>query len=399
MPSPLVCKINEVHQYLNDFLLPFPIRWNNNVQCWEKETSRFKVIRYYTVSVLVSVVLWLQMCVTILFLSLLNPGLFDAGQILMAGLQIAAVTVPIVCNFLTLFFPDAVIKAANNMAGVEVDPWFIRNVDKAVCHTSQGRLSPASKIFEDPTGLVVFVGIFVLTSTHVITPIVVVYNKYDPIYLLAYAYGKTEYTSGFLLDIVRQLVSLWIVCVSVIPARCSVLLYFYLGMALYRFFALILKIKPEFEWSCVIYFRRIAIMVNDVRPLLQIVFTGILSSFFTMLVFAVIVALLGVILGDTMMQVAGVGISAIGISVLMTTFFCSCHIYEDSRSLLHVWADVARRKKDRGFLKLTVQAMRPISLPAGNVGIFDRDITMNYFASVVDYVTSYFVLSRQMYFS
>lgn len=77
------------------------------------------------------------------------------------------------------------------------------------------------------------------------------------------------------------------------------------------------------------------------------------------------------------MKIMGTVFSSIAFRVLRTTFFCCCHIYEDSDEQLLKWIGPARRRKDGRYLALTVKAIRAKAVPAGYVGIFDRDITMN----------------------
>lgn len=237
---------------------------------------------------------------------------------------------------------------------------------------------------QDTPGLVVSTGVFLMSATQFIATPVVVFQEWDPTYLIFHASEATDNVSGFPLGIMRHLISLYGVCIALIPARYSILLFFYLGMTDYRIFALFRKINPNFLWSCIKYFRKCAIWANDFRPLAILINSGILSSFFAVLVTGAVTRLLALIHGETMMKISSICISAVSLSVLLTTFFCCCHVNEDSNYLLSVWANVARSRKNNDFLKLTVKSLQAMSLPAGTMGIFDRDITMNYFERVVE---------------
>lgn len=343
-----------------------------------------------------SVVCWLLVCIAILIFHASNPGLFASVPIFVICLQIATVTPPILTNLLVISFPDTIVRNLNATCDFEEDLWFH---NKVISKIQQRKSSRISKNLQDITGLVVFTGVFIMSAATVVATPLVIMQNWDPFYMIFKAFGNESYLSGFPNMVIRFIIIVHVVWTSLSAARYGVVMFFYMGMALHQFFNLIVKVNPAFDWGCIRIYRQATILANDFRPFAILFFSGILSSFFAMLVAGTIACLLGLVLGETFMQITGVAIASVAVSVLMTTFFCCCRINEDSSKLLRFWRVAARRRKDAGYLIRTVRSMRAISLPAGNVGIFDRDITMNYFARVVDYVTSYLVLSRKMFVS
>lgn len=78
--------------------------------------------------------------------------------------------------------------------------------------------------------------------------------------------------------------------------------------------------------------------------------------------------------------------------VIMQICLDFCYrIHEDSSALLRKWMVMARELADDGLMKRVVLSTRENSIPAGQVGIFDRDTKMNYFNQVANYSTNFLI--------
>lgn len=49
------------------------------------------------------------------------------------------------------------------------------------------------------------------------------------------------------------------------------------------------------------------------------------------------------------------------------------------------------------ILKRMIKALQPLSIPAGNVGILDRDFMLNFLSAVLEYTVNLMVAIREIY--
>lgn len=75
-------------------------------------------------------------------------------------------------------------------------------------------------------------------------------------------------------------------------------------------------------------------------------------------------------------------IACVTIAFAQVTFALGCAFFSISKSLLQKWKTEAKLYKQSDISKIRmwriVKSLELISIPAGNVGVIDKDITMNY---------------------
>lgn len=82
--------------------------------------------------------------------------------------------------------------------------------------------------------------------------------------------------------------------------------------------------------------------------------------------------------------------------VMYNALLLGCSIYENSVKILQMWSRQLAERKNCSYLSKVARSCQPLSLPAGNVGILDRDIKMNYFDKVVVYSVNVMVVIEKI---
>lgn len=398
MPGTLTLRTFVLNQKLNDYLLPFPIRWNRYLQRWENDKQK-EPIFYILANLATSI--WLLLCFCALGVYINAPEVFTASQILLTLIQIVVAISCVVFLLLTMLQSDNIIRALNMMYEVEEDKWY----HAKIVPQAANRTSRQVRIFRDSTsditGVVIFSSVFLATGAAMTTcASAVVLNGLDPMHMLmTYYWGKQKLTNiaSASIFIIPSIIYLHIVNVSLIILRYSVMFYIYAGMTLYQIINLIFKVKPNLNSFSLNMFRQLAILLNQFRPVTLLVTSGGLATFFGTLVVGANSIVIGMLLDDIRMELIGIMVTLTAFGLVQIIFFFCCHIFEDSSGLLNDWTDRALRMNDGGHMRRAVKGLRVLSIPTGDVGVFDRDIKMNYFSKVIDYITNVLLICMEVY--
>lgn len=394
MPSRLTCLTFEVNQKLNDILLPFPIRWNVGRQRWEKDKE--KEAHYYSVQI-VTLVVWILMCVGVIKIHLQRPGLFDASQIIVIITQMVTAVPCLAFALITMQQTDTVVELLNVVVDLEKDKWFQVNI---IPHCGSGatvrlRLGAVVNSFLDSTGIVLFNCVFLtITAGATIAAFIITVKGWEPIYLLMLVHGQENLVANTPMTIARGVVWLFIVNVSYSIEKYNALFHMYGGMTIYRLLHLIRKATPKFNKASAHKFRQLAIILNEYHPVFVPLTPVVLSTLFFILVFGANLAIIGIFLTQAVLTSLGATIVFVSVELLDVVFFICCHIPLDSSALLHTW--ISDRKNDGGYASRVVKGMRVLSIPVGIVGIIDKDIQMNYFAKVISYVADVRIICKKV---
>lgn len=123
----------------------------------------------------------------------------------------------------------------------------------------------------------------------------------------------------------------------------------------------------------------------------------VITKLDTVLVFFILVAgvsciIIGIYVGKFMLYFCALVATIPFCVVLQLVFSTTCCIFENSQTVLRKWLGQAKRMRDAGYLKREVMALRVLAMPAGNAGIMVRDIKMNYYNGILNWVASIFML-------
>lgn len=173
------------------------------------------------------------------------------------------------------------------------------------------------------------------------------------------------------------------------------MIHIYAGMTIYRIIHLILKVKPNPNRVSLDIFRQVAITLYLDKPVIVPISTVVLCSLFLLLVASVNAIIIGIFIGQAHLMLTGIIVANASFQSVVVVFFICCHIFEDSSALLHYW--ISTITKDTGYTRRVLKGTRVLSVPAGTVGIFDKDIQMNYFVKVISYVADVRIICKELF--
>ncbi len=94
-------------------------------------------------------------------------------------------------------------------------------------------------------------------------------------------------------------------------------------------------------------------------------------------------------------------IACLAVALIQTMFAVGCAFFSDSNSLITKWKREARLYKQGDISKIRmckiVKSLQFVSIPAGNVGIVDRDIKMNFMDSLLQNIVGVLLTLKDVF--
>lgn len=88
-------------------------------------------------------------------------------------------------------------------------------------------------------------------------------------------------------------------------------------------------------------------------------------------------------LGNSELFIIMITMSVLCFLIITFVFVFCCSINENSATILQQWKIQVVSRRNRFRMRKIIRSCRPLSVPAGNVGILDKEIKINYYHSVV----------------
>lgn len=340
-------------------------------------------------------------CLVLIGIHLTNPELFGASQVLITIMQLVIGLSCIAFTILTMIQSHTIIQALNMICNLEEDEWFQMEIisNYATRRISERTSRAFSKLSIDVIGILIFsLAFFGVRWSPIILEAAILLHEQDPIYMfMLYYYGQASCISGFYITALRCIVYLYFLNISLIISRYSLIFYVYSGMTVYQIINLLFRVNPTVNCFSLNAFRKVAIWLNLFKPVHVAVSSGILTIYFGTLVIGTNCIIIGVFLNKISLIVIGSVITMASLGIVRIAFFLCCHICEDSRALLHTWTNSAMHMRNGGYMRRAVQGLSVLSIPAGEVGIFVRDIKMNYMDQVIVYILNVLLICKDVY--
>jgi len=117
---------------------------------------------------------------------------------------------------------------------------------------------------------------------------------------------------------------------------------------------------------------------------------------FGVIIFGVYVCILGQIRESAMLICVG-AIGIFGGCVLLQCFFLvGCAYYKNSVKALAKWRIDLGKSGPSRFFRRVVKSLKPVAMPAGEVGIIDQDIKINYSDKLLEYVVDVVISTNEI---
>lgn len=126
--------------------------------------------------------------------------------------------------------------------------------------------------------------------------------------------------------------------------------------------------------------------------------TLIFGGGFFGIVFGIHVAMVGIYQQDY--QATAVAVSILGVCVCGLEFQLKlgCAVFQASSSVLRAWnMDRTKVVKKDVYRDKIFRSMKTLALPAGNIGIIDEEITMNYYENLLHYIVDVVIYTSELF--
>ncbi len=166
---------------------------------------------------------------------------------------------------------------------------------------------------------------------------------------------------------------------------------------------LYLKNKFLLSRSSIILYKQLIIERNILTPYEVAQFTSYVPVTFAILIGCFNFILLGFkfnVQGEVLLVFFGIAVVTFGMTV--SVYSIGCHLYFFSIKIVERWkrlltigirVDVISAR----IMRRMIRALVPLSIPAGNVGILDRDFMLNFFSALLQYTVNLMVAIRELY--
>lgn len=381
----LISKVYRFYQQVYTPYTLFPLKWDNNRDQWrleshKKGSSPFKA--YMQIAIPLKLTMLFE-SVAIILTARFLPDLFDNLDILAQGMLMFALLISFHIDHLTVSYTSDLIVISNWTHQV----------------TKKFKLSKKEELFIYNS---IMIPIFSLRILFFLWFTTYLYLDKDPIFCVARCFDycfpivKTHfhYYHFILFKISSCLLTLFLLHIVLVDMLSMVLITISEGM--YRG-VLLLRIEKCIQPSnMLINFYNQCVIVSKIIKLYDVNITSMVlcSAFFSCLIFSNIFVL-GCRRGIPLFIIPSLTIFDGFLLILNAMFIMGCIFFKSSTKTLRNWRHTTRRKSLS--MSKQIKSMSVISVPAGNMGIIDVEIKVNYFYSLLMNTTNSMLTVRSIF--
>lgn len=388
MPTERIYQANQLTHRLNTLGISYPIRWNHSLQKWQIEKNQFAKFKYYLVVVVVKVILSPSAFSYLLLMNAIYPDVLKLHQIIIQFFFCLGILSSLMLDVLTFFFAEDIVQGMNSMYLLE-DSYHLSNQkafnknisNKAYLISSFVQIKTEFK--SDPAGLVILLIPILFTGFGAISTIIFTAAELDYLTLFLVFWKIPLINKYITVKIVKCLYYLIITHVLMISIRTFSLQVANLQVAMYTMLDYLLGTKRLTKNNYILY-NALRIILTGLKTYLVAMLGGWMATMYLMITLGVVSTIVGLYFHQPLLVIPAFMLTFAVFVSLNVTFWTTCKIYENSIGLLRTWRNDAIQRSDRGYARRVLKAMQVLSLPAGEVGIMDRDIKINYLSAVLE---------------
>ncbi len=242
-----------------------------------------------------------------------------------------------------------------------------------------------------------------LCASIVSVVIFVVIFEWDPIHI--FILGTNEllqifsarfaqiFKSSAILKLLRFILSLLYAQAVMTSVRSAIIIGFTTG-AFYISIQDTLMNNRVAKGSIALYYQLIVIR-NVLRDYEKSAITCALTAGFGLVAVLIIVAQIGVYLRHPIIVAAALLLSGIVLLVVVLGLKICSSVNDKSLRLLDTWGREAGVKWNSGYWIRVIKSCKPLAVPAGEVGIVNRELEIHYFHSGLGYVVNILVTMKE----
>lgn len=224
------------------------------------------------------------------------------------------------------------------------------------------------------------------------------YFQIDPFYIYLELY-KTTFPN--FLVVLRYFVLIILPNWAPVGTRTAIVLAFQTWLKFWIALTTI-KGKQTLSKSTILLYKRLIIQRNILKPYETAIFVTYTPLSFLLLVGSFSFLLLGLkfrVPFEVFLTFLGIAIVTFGLTIPVYSTGCIIYIY--SLKIIEHWKRLLEMQlkfdqKSALIMRKMIKALSPLTLPAGNMGIIDRDFMLNFFSALLQYTVNLMVVVREL---
>ncbi len=362
-----------LNQYVNNIGTLYPIRWYSKTESWYRHKDKRNILGVdprlcFAISTKLTGILLFAF---VIFITLKFPGLMEPHYLPILGIILSSLSFALVMDNLTFTNCHEVTSVANWTNNVQIF-W---------------RLPKRDKTFIWQTCSILGFGVL---EIGILLPIVLVYLNIDPFYLLAKfvllnnisVKTSSQFLDNFLFQVFRFISTVLASHIGSTSIRTMGLLCYSTGIHRAKLLQLLESWKHP-TLSSIRFYRENQIVSNIIRPVDYKMYTLMFCSLFLLFIVFINILVLGVrkdipvliLLASTLLIFCSV--------CLKLAFLVGCSFFKSSRIVLGNWRRSLELRIYSAYMKKVLRSLKVIAIPAGEAGIVDVDMKVNYLTNLL----------------
>ncbi|CAL8088173.1 unnamed protein product [Orchesella dallaii] len=393
----------ELHQKAVDLFIPHCFYWDIEKKVWKYESNFRKLRPYYVLNFGIIGFMGFQFALFLIGVSLIDPELFKLKQVLMVILMFVGGNIVLLEDILMYFYGKELLSVANWCSSINESEFVGENAMKEFSLKNAiaeeiGKLRKGERF--DFYGI--FMNYVVVTYIFLgtVTPLLAVYEDWDPFHLFLLAVDSPKILGGFHLHLasnpflkgIRFLSTSILMQSAFMSTRGFTLIILSFAQTIIKVFSHL--IEQRVSHIHIRRYREFLLCFRLTDEPLRLLFGGFLLLGFIILVLSVSITFFGWKFLPWNVYIFLPLLTLIVASFIILPFKVSCFLYETSQSILKRWKCQARIIIFGVRLYKTLQSLRPLYLPVGNVGKMDDVKRMTYFESLMYYIMNFLIAFR-----
>ncbi|CAL8140859.1 unnamed protein product [Orchesella dallaii] len=390
MISPLILLAYRLNQALDSFLFPaYYIHWDEKELSWKtiKNADRKKLLPFKVASFVLVGILGIGSGILIAYACIRYPGILPTEQVVLITLLWLGYLVSILYDVIVSNFGNELVALTNWQLHMDYTG---KQKNQAILINKRSLLKELNKIRKGEAhwlGLLLITAFLAHLVSSVALPVGMLFLNWDPFYLIltvvSKLYGGNERIASTYLAVgIRCIISFLGSQAIFVNYRALTMTGFQLGCSILIELKMFEKNHKRLNNSSLMNYKMLSIASSTANDMFSWLYGGLLSLCFFWFVSGPNVTLYSVkVMSSVFIPCVTGFFTCLLLFVICLAFEVGCSLHNRTIRIKENWRNqlVLCKNYDRKLLRKVINGCRPLALPAGDVGIMDRDIKMCYF--------------------
>lgn len=365
--------VYQLNQYMNNIGTLYPIRWNCKTRKWYKHQPNWKILGVEP-SLFVHVFLKLialLLSPIALYTVIKNPGLIEPNYIPILGIIPLFTIIALIADDLTFEHCPEITFVLNWISNAQIF-WPLTRKDTN---------------FIWLTCAIVSLGVFIIAILFVV---VIISLNIDPLYILEkFLFMKflrekesDQYLDSFIFQMNRCMVIGFGGYFASTSMRNIGLLNYSIGIHRTKLLQILENWKLP-TTNSIRFYRECQIVANIMRPVDYKQYTLLLSGLYLLFIVFVNILVFGIRKSSPLLLFVGLMFIVVCAICLSVTFLVGCSLFKSSCLILKNWRRSFELCIYSRFTQKMLRSLKVIAIPAGDAGIIDVSMKVNYLANLL----------------